>query len=73
MMMFFQFSWCPSSMFYAFTADVFSPDGGDMLLTKEHIETLGWKATPLTRSIVFVLALSMSIFALWKMFQPSAS
>ncbi len=56
-------------MFYAFTADVFL-DGSSTPMTEEHIEKLGMKATPLTRSIVFALALLMTVFAVWKMFKP---
>lgn len=54
-------------MFYAFVADVFI-DESETPMTEEHIDKVGIKATPLTRSIVFILALLMTGFALWKMF-----
>ncbi len=57
-------------MFYAFLADYFPPGGGDTPSTEEHIEKLGWKATPRNRAIVFTLALLMTAFAVWKMFKP---
>jgi hypothetical protein len=56
-------------MIYAFFADYFPP-GGDTPMTEEHIEKLGMEATPRNRAIVFVLALLMTVFALWKMFRP---
>ena len=57
-------------MFYAFSVDYFPPGGGDTPSTEEHIEKLGWKATPRNRAIVFTLALLMTAFAVWKMFKP---
>jgi hypothetical protein len=57
-------------MFYAFIADYFPPDGGDTPLTKSTLEKLGWKATPRNRAIVLILALLMTVFGVWKMFNP---
>jgi len=57
-------------MLSAFIADFFPPDGGDTPLTEEHLEKLGWKATPRNRAIVFILAMLMTVFGVWKMFKP---
>lgn len=57
-------------MVYAWIADYFPPDGGDTPQTQEHIDNLGWEATPRNRVIVFAVALLMTAFGIWKMFIP---
>ena len=57
-------------MFYALLANFFPPGGGETPTTEEHIEKLGMKATPRNRIIVFVLSLLLTVFAVWKMFNP---